>query len=73
MTLGTLLRLGRVSNLPTVWTNALAGSVLASANGLTDHGFLTVVLLSGLALTLFYECIVQPHPAFVEQCQRQPG
>ena len=55
MTLGTLLRLGRVSNLPTVWTNALAGSVLASANGLTDHGFLTVVLLSGLALTLFYE------------------
>ena len=28
MTLATALRLGRVSNLPTVWTNALAGTTL---------------------------------------------
>jgi 4-hydroxybenzoate polyprenyltransferase len=28
----TLLRLGRVSNLPTVWTNVLAGTVLAGGN-----------------------------------------
>lgn len=28
----TLLRLGRVSNLPTVWTNALAGAVLAGSD-----------------------------------------
>jgi 4-hydroxybenzoate polyprenyltransferase len=28
----TLLRLGRVSNLPTVWTNVLAGAVLAGAD-----------------------------------------
>src|SRR6266536_5422048 len=29
ISLATLLTLGRVSNLPTVWTNVLAGSVLA--------------------------------------------
>ena len=51
MTLGTLLRLGRVSNLPTVWTNALAGIVLA---GGTVEMFGTF-LLAGLALTFFYE------------------
>ena len=32
MTLATALRLGRVSNLPTVWTNALAGVALAGAS-----------------------------------------
>ena len=51
MTLGTLLRLGRISNLPTVWTNALAGAVLA-AGGMPEPG---AVLLAGLGLTLFYE------------------
>ncbi|MET3131458.1 hypothetical protein AAKU55_001720 [Oxalobacteraceae bacterium GrIS 1.11] len=30
--IGTFLRLGRVSNLPTVWSNVLAGSVLAGAD-----------------------------------------
>ena len=30
--LGVALRLGRVSNLPTVWTNVLAGIVLAGAD-----------------------------------------
>ena len=30
MTFADALRLGRVSNLPTVWTNALAGMVLAA-------------------------------------------
>ena len=48
MRLGTFLRLGRVSNLPTVWTNALAGAVLAGA---PDAG---PVALAALALTLFY-------------------
>ena len=51
MTLGTILRLGRVSNLPTVWTNALAGAALAAASGVP----LETVLLAALALTLFYE------------------
>lgn len=49
MTLQTILRLGRVSNLPTVWTNALAAAVLA---GGAEAG---PVLLAALALTLFYE------------------
>ncbi len=50
MTAGTLLRLGRVSNLPTVWTNALAGSVLA-----VPEAPIGSILLAALALSLFYE------------------
>jgi len=53
MNFGTLLRLGRVSNLPTVWTNALAGASLAEAgSGPFD---MASVLLAAVALTLFYE------------------
>ena len=43
------LRLGRVSNLPTVWTDVLAGAVLA---GSTPQPFLLALLL--LAVSLFY-------------------
>ena len=32
--LGTLLRLGRVSNLPTVWTNVVAATALAGGDPL---------------------------------------
>lgn len=53
MNLGVILRLGRVSNLPTVWTNALAGAALAGAAA--GEGFAAAVLLAALALTLFYE------------------
>lgn len=49
MKLGTALRLGRVSNLPTVWTNTLAGAVLAGAGG---FGAQFALLLA--AFTLFY-------------------
>ena len=45
---GTWLRLGRVSNLPTVWTNALLGAVLSGAP--TAGG----ILLASLSLTLLY-------------------
>lgn len=56
MTFGTILRLGRVSNLPTVWTNALAGGVLGAALAGDDRGgFAASVLLAAVALTLFYE------------------
>ncbi|WP_289155006.1 UbiA family prenyltransferase [uncultured Salipiger sp.] len=48
MTPRTFLTLGRVSNLPTVGTNALAGSVLAGA---VDPA---TVLITYVALTLFY-------------------
>ena len=43
------LRLGRVSNLPTVWTNALAGAMLAG--GAIDPGAALILLI---ALSLFY-------------------
>src|SRR3954451_3624769 len=45
----TLLKLGRVSNLPTVWTNALAGTVVAAGNWLDWR--LAAMLAS---TTLFY-------------------
>jgi hypothetical protein len=47
--LRTALRLGRVSNLPTVWTNTLAAAVLAGATG---FGAEFAVMLA--AFSLFY-------------------
>lgn len=48
MTFETILKLGRVSNLPTVWTNAMAGAVLSG------YPSPDVILTAGLALSLFY-------------------
>ena len=45
----TLLRLGRVSNLPTVWTNVIAGATIANTAA-TVADIATV----GLAMTAFY-------------------
>ncbi|MFM9914880.1 MAG: UbiA family prenyltransferase [Rhizobacter sp.] len=49
LNLSTALRLGRVSNLPTVWTNVLVGVVLAG--GVVSDSRLPLLLL---ALSLFY-------------------
>ena len=49
MKLGTALTLGRVSNLPTVWTGTLAGALLAGARDLGAEFALVV-----LAFSLFY-------------------
>jgi hypothetical protein len=46
----TLLKLGRVSNLPTVWTNTLAGTLVAG--GTWQDARIAVVLV---AMSLFYE------------------
>ncbi|HYH21407.1 MAG TPA: UbiA family prenyltransferase [Azospirillum sp.] len=48
LTRSAALRLGRVSNLPTVWTNALAGVVLAGGEP-AGAGF--AVLVAGLSLS----------------------
>src|SRR5260370_38376776 len=48
VSLATLLKLGRVSNLPTVWTNVLAGTCLAG--GVWQSWRLGVVLF---AMSLF--------------------
>lgn len=53
------LRLGRVSNLPTVWTNVLAGIVLAGARPTTGR-----VLALMLALSLFYVAGMYLNDAF---------
>jgi 4-hydroxybenzoate polyprenyltransferase len=47
--LSTLLRLGRISNVPTVWTNVLAGSIIAG--GAQSPSEIAVVVL---AMTVFY-------------------
>jgi 4-hydroxybenzoate polyprenyltransferase len=47
--LSTLLRLGRISNVPTVWTNVLAGSIIAGGAGHSDR-----VVLIAMAMTAFY-------------------
>jgi 4-hydroxybenzoate polyprenyltransferase len=49
MTLRTALKLGRVSNLPTVWSNVLAGAALAG--GAPTAG---VVVSVGVAASLLY-------------------
>jgi 4-hydroxybenzoate polyprenyltransferase len=49
MSLSVALQLGRVSNLPTVWTNALAGTVLAGGAPWTPS-----LLLAGIGLSLLY-------------------
>lgn len=46
---GTLLRLGRVSNLPTVWTNVVAATTLAGGDPLSATAAWVIV-----AMTLFY-------------------
>ena len=46
----TLLRLGRVSNLPTVWTNTLAGTLLVGGDW---HNARTLIVV--VAMSLFYE------------------
>lgn len=47
--LSTLLRLGRISNVPTVWTNVLAGSIIAAGAGHSDGAALIAI-----AMTAFY-------------------
>jgi 4-hydroxybenzoate polyprenyltransferase len=47
--LSTLLRLGRISNIPTVWTNVIAGSVIAGGD--RNPGRIALIML---AMTAFY-------------------
>lgn len=54
MTLATALRLGRVSNLPTVWTNALVGTALAGGEIWTQSTLLIVIGLSLLYVSGMY-------------------
>src|SRR5690606_37695394 len=56
VTFGVWLRLGRVSNLPTVWTNTLAGSVLAGSvlTGEASTPSLSLSVGLCLALSAFY-------------------
>jgi 4-hydroxybenzoate polyprenyltransferase len=59
----TLLRLGRVSNLPTVWTNVLAGTVLAGGEwrswALADVMLATSLLyIAGMYLNDYYDRVI---------------
>jgi 4-hydroxybenzoate polyprenyltransferase len=59
MTLRTALRLGRVSNLPTVWTNVLAGIALNGGNPTLGRAFPVA-----LAASLFYVAGMYLNDAF---------
>jgi hypothetical protein len=59
MSLAVALRLGRVSNLPTVWSNVLAGIVLAG--GRLDAATTPLIML---ALSLFYVAGMYLNDAF---------
>lgn len=59
MSVRTALKLGRVSNLPTVWTNVLAGTVLSGAAPAAD-----VVLSVGVAASLLYVAGMYLNDAF---------
>src|SRR3954453_15871774 len=63
---GTLFRLGRVSNLPTVWTNVLAATVLAGADPVSASA-----LLAGVAMTLFYVGGMYLNDAFDREIDRR--
>lgn len=66
MNLKTALELGRVSNLPTVWTNTLAGAALASA----PMAGTSLVLAAG-AFSLFYVGGMYLNDAFDRDFDRQ--
>lgn len=70
MTPAVALRLGRVSNLPTVWTNALAGVVLAGGEGWT-----LTTLLVAIGLSLLYVSGMYLNDAFDREidAQQRPG
>jgi hypothetical protein len=55
----TLLRLGRISNLPTVWTNVVAGSVIAGGARLDQLALIaaamTALYVGGMYLNDFFD------------------
>jgi 4-hydroxybenzoate polyprenyltransferase len=50
----TLLKLGRVSNLPTVWTNVLAGTVLAGGDWRSERTGLVLIAMSAFYIGGMY-------------------
>ena len=70
MTPAVAFRLGRVSNLPTVWTNALAGVVLAGGESWT-----LTTLLVAIGLSLLYVSGMYLNDAFDREidAKERPG
>lgn len=58
--LGVYLRLGRVSNLPTVWTNVLAGTILGGGSAALQPR----TLIAGAAISAFYVAGMYLNDAF---------
>ena len=70
-TLQSYLRLARISNLPTVWSNVLAAAVLAGGSGAAPQ---TIVLVM-LAMSLFYTGGMFLNDAFDQEidARERPG
>jgi hypothetical protein len=65
-TLSTLLRLGRISNLPTVWTNVIAAAVIASGAPQPAETALIAIAMSafyvgGMYLNDFFDRAIDAH------------
>ena len=67
MRVAVYLRLGRVSNLPTVWTNVLAGATLAGARPAVGR----FAVLCGI-VSLFYVAGMFLNDAFAYEGRLQP-
>ncbi len=52
--LSTLLRLGRISNVPTVWTNVIAGSFIAGGRLPADRIIAVLVAMSAFYIGGMY-------------------
>jgi UbiA prenyltransferase family len=62
----TLLRLGRISNLPTVWTNVIAGTVVAGgASGASEIALIALAMsafyVGGMYLNDFFDRAIDAH------------
>ena len=63
ISVAALLKLGRVSNLPTVWTNVLAATVIAGGDWQSWHTGLVVTAMSllyvgGMYLNDYFDCAI---------------
>ena len=68
MKLSVALRLGRVSNLPTVWSNTLAGTVIAGG-----EPWRLGTLLAALGISLLYVAGMYLNDAFDREIDANEG
>ena len=66
MKFSTALKLGRISNLPTVWTNVMVGTALVTSQSKT-----TTLILTAVAISLLYTAGMFLNDAFDREWDRE--